>query len=69
MAPMTRAFVESLELLLGRRSSPGAVAYDLRRLRLHSLIRRIPHTHRYEVTPRGLRYALSSHAVTIGCSF
>ena len=36
----------------------GAVTYDLRRLRLHGLIRRIPHSHRYEVTPQGLRYAL-----------
>jgi hypothetical protein len=38
--------------------TPGAVTYDLRRLRLHGLIRRVPHTHRYEVTPQGLRYAL-----------
>jgi Mn-dependent DtxR family transcriptional regulator len=37
---------------------PGAVTYDLRRLRLRGLIRRIPRTHRYEVTERGLRYAL-----------
>ena len=49
---------ERLEPLLGRRISPGAVTYDLRRLRLHGLISRIPHTHRYDVTPRGLRYAL-----------
>jgi Mn-dependent DtxR family transcriptional regulator len=38
--------------------APGAVTYDLRRLRLHGLIRRIPRTHRYQVTERGLRYAL-----------
>jgi hypothetical protein len=49
---------ERLEPLLGRGITPGAVTYDLRRLRLHDLIRRIPRTHRYEVTPRGLRYAL-----------
>jgi hypothetical protein len=49
---------ERLEPLLGRRITPGAVTYDLRRLRLHGLIRRIPSTHRYEVTPPGLRYAL-----------
>ena len=34
------------------------MTYDLRRLRLHGLIKRLPHTHRYEVTPSGLRYAL-----------
>ena len=30
----------------------------MRRLRLHGLIRRIPHSHRYEVTATGLRIAL-----------
>ena len=49
---------ERLEPLLGRCLTPGAVTYDLRRLRLHGLIRRVPRTHRYEVTPPGLRYAL-----------
>jgi len=49
---------ERLEPLLGHRISPGAVTYDLRRLRLHGLIKRIPRTHRYEVTQPGLRYAL-----------
>jgi hypothetical protein len=34
------------------------ITYDLRRLRLHGLIHRIPKTHRYEVTPAGLRIAL-----------
>ena len=34
------------------------MTYDLRRLRLHGLIRRIPRTHRYEVTEQGFRYAL-----------
>ena len=43
---------------IGRRITPGAVTYDLRRLRLHGLIKRIPHTHRYEVAQHGLRYAL-----------
>jgi hypothetical protein len=47
-----------LEPLRGRRTTPGAVTYDLRRLRLRGLIRRIPRTHRYEVTEPGLRYAL-----------
>jgi len=49
---------EQLEPLLGRPITPGAVTYDLRRLRLHGLISRVPQTHRYEVTPSGLRYAL-----------
>jgi hypothetical protein len=36
----------------------GQITYDLRRLRLHGLIARIPHSHRYRVTDPGLRYAL-----------
>ncbi|WP_322761162.1 hypothetical protein [Frankia sp. Cr2] len=36
----------------------GQMIYDLRRLRLHGLIERIPHTHRYQVTDSGLRHAL-----------
>ena len=31
---------------------------DLRRLRLHGLIERVPHSHRYQLTPDGLRIAL-----------
>src|SRR5262249_3853738 len=37
---------------------PGRMTYDLRRLRLHGLIRRIPATHRYHLTTQGLRVAL-----------
>jgi len=36
----------------------GSMTYDLRRLRLHGLIERLPGTHRYRVTPTGLRTAL-----------
>jgi hypothetical protein len=36
----------------------GQMTYDLRRLRLHGLIERIPHTFRYQVTDTGLRSAL-----------
>jgi hypothetical protein len=36
----------------------GQLTYDLRRLRTHRLIQRIPHTHRYQVTDDGLRHAL-----------
>jgi hypothetical protein len=35
----------------------GQITYDLRRLRLHGLIERIPHTFRYRVTGTGLRSA------------
>src|ERR1035437_6290466 len=38
--------------------SPGQMTYHLRRLRLHGLTARLPHTHRYQVTPEGLRLAL-----------
>jgi hypothetical protein len=36
----------------------GRITYDLRRLRLHGLIERVPGTHRYQVTSAGLRTAL-----------
>ena len=36
----------------------GRMSYDLRRLRLHGLIERIPSTQRYRVTDAGLRTAL-----------
>jgi hypothetical protein len=36
----------------------GRATYDLRRLRLHGLIERIPHTHRYRVTDTGLHHAM-----------
>src|SRR5215472_2844902 len=36
----------------------GRMTYDLRRLRLHGIIERIPHSHRYRLTPDGLRIAL-----------
>ena len=41
--------------------SQGRMTYDLRRLRLHGMIERIPKTHRYRVTPFGLRVALFLH--------
>ena len=34
------------------------MTYDLRRLRTHGLIDRIPHTHRYQVTDTGLHTAM-----------
>lgn len=38
--------------------TPGRLTYDLRRLRLHGLIQRLPGTHRYRLTDEGLRAAL-----------
>jgi hypothetical protein len=35
----------------------GQMTYDLRRLRTHELISKIPHTHRYQVTDHGLTIA------------
>jgi hypothetical protein len=47
----------------------GRMSYHLRRLRLHGLIERIPHTHRYLVTDFGLTAAIfltRAHARFIG---
>jgi len=47
--------------LLGRRPgdmTSGQITYDLRRLRAHGMIERIPHTHRYATTADGIRNAL-----------
>jgi hypothetical protein len=41
--------------------SSGMMTYDLRRLRLHGLIERIPNTHRYRPTPLGWRTAWFYH--------
>jgi hypothetical protein len=52
---------EHLASLLGKQPSqfsPGRITYDLRRLRFHGLIERIPKTHRYRITAKGLRTAL-----------
>jgi hypothetical protein len=35
----------------------GQLSYDLRRLRIHGFIQRIPHTFRYQVTAAGIRQA------------
>jgi hypothetical protein len=36
----------------------GQITYDLRRLRAHGLITRIPGTHRYQITDTGLHHAM-----------
>jgi hypothetical protein len=52
---------QQFAVLLGKRAeeiSPGRMSYELRRLRLHGLIERLPTTHRYRLTDEGLRTAL-----------
>ncbi len=44
--------------LLGRDYSTNQMTYDLRRLRLHGLIERIPHTNTYTLTPEGVKVAV-----------
>jgi predicted MarR family transcription regulator len=39
-------------------SPAGAMTYDLRRLRRHGLIERVPQSHRYRVTPAGATVAM-----------
>ena len=64
--PSTSTFTNSdlrrdVARLLARQAhelKPGQLTYHLRRLRLRGLIRRIPHSNRYLVTPEGLRAAL-----------
>jgi hypothetical protein len=43
--------------LLGQNYTANQMTYDLRRLRLHELIERIPHTNTYTLTPDGQRVA------------
>ena len=52
---------QAYAVLLGRRPediTPGRMSYELRRLRLHGLIERLPKSHRYRLTDEGLRTAL-----------
>ena len=49
------------------------MTYDLRRLRLHGLIERVPRSHRYHITPTGAQVAvfyarLYSRALRPACS-
>lgn len=37
---------------------PGQMTYDLRRLRLHGIISRIPNSHRYNVSPEGMKICM-----------
>lgn len=56
-----RTLRERLAQLLGKcpeQLSAGSMTYDLRRLRLHGLIERIPRSHRYRLTALGCSAAL-----------
>jgi hypothetical protein len=44
--------------LLGSDYRPNQMTYDLRRLRLNGLIRRLPASNRYTLTPDGIRIAI-----------
>jgi hypothetical protein len=44
--------------LLDRDYSTSQMTYDLRRLRLHGIIERIPRTHTYRITSEGIRVAV-----------
>ena len=53
-----RAYVAQLMGEPPDRYTPGRMTYDLRRLRLHGIIEKIPGTHRYQVTSEGVRVCL-----------
>lgn len=53
-----RTHLASLLGLSPEHFGPGRMSYDLRRLRLHGLIERIPQTHRYQLTAQGLKVAM-----------
>ncbi|MEK7995443.1 MAG: hypothetical protein AAB403_16710 [Planctomycetota bacterium] len=49
---------DRVSALRGEEITPGQMTYNLRRLRLHGIIERLPGTHRYRLTDAGLRCAL-----------
>jgi DNA-binding transcriptional ArsR family regulator len=51
------AILETFELRANQYSL-SAIRYDLRKLRAHGLIERLPHTHRYRLTAKGQRVAI-----------
>jgi hypothetical protein len=61
--PQLRALLAELRGIATTAITPGQVTYDLRRLRTHGLITRLPHTHRYTVTDHGLATAMFLSAV------
>ena len=56
-----REFRQQVAQLHGRDAqtySAGSMTYDLRRLRMHGLIERVPRTHRYRITLMGAQVAM-----------
>jgi hypothetical protein len=56
-----RAFRDHVAQLQGRDPATypaGSMTYDLRRLRLHGLIERVPRSHRYRITETGAQVAM-----------
>ena len=53
-----RAVTAGLRGLRPDQVSPGQMTYDLRRLRTHGLIERVPRSHRYRATDPGLHTAM-----------
>ena len=49
---------ELVSAFLGADYTRGQMSYDLRRLRLHGLIQRLPHSNTYHLTPEGIRVAV-----------
>lgn len=62
-----RAFVATLLGATIEDISAGKMTYDLRRLRVHGLITRIPKSRRYQVTDAGLQNALLFTTPTTTC--
>ena len=54
--------------LLGTRYTASQMTYDLRRLRLNGLIRRIEHTHTYVLTPKARALPSSTPSSITACS-
>ena len=53
-----RELTAQLRGLPSEQVTTGQMTYDLRRLRVHGLIERLPHSHRYQPTNTGLRDAM-----------
>jgi hypothetical protein len=54
---LRNAILDTFELRPSQYSLP-AIRYDLRKLRAHGLIERLPHTHRYRLTSKGQKVAI-----------
>jgi len=54
---LRQAILDTFELK-AQQYSANALRYDLRKLRAHGLIERLPHTHRYRLTAKGQKVAI-----------